>query len=387
MGLLNWGNSFAGQTGYVVADDKGCQVWAPPQLPGPDFVPRYTGACKNGRAEGKGHLEWLNRYADMKVRATWDGYFKNGVYAGPNVFDHAIEPEERSNEYVVHLGAIGVGGAGGGGDGGGGGVDRGGDEVIVFAQNSGAGVMDPCAASMLGVTLNAKSAVTDDAAVKQVMLGATEKLRGICPSMSRPTVQVNVYTVPFAFDAAGRRPLGTAVARVDVVTREISGYSNSAADDVRRQAQQAEASAKLGDAKRRFADFARRNGVTAWVTTAQLDANPFRYEGRIVGVIVSLDRMATRDTALVGSGIGDGGGVVQLKGVTPEFPDNAHSVVVAARVGKREAIAGMDPSAGQLTAIQRVAGEVCSEPACDDWLDWARGPERIVWGQDYTPPR
>jgi hypothetical protein len=220
-GALCCASAIAAQTGYVAADDKGCQVWAPPQLPGPDFVPSYTGACKNGRAEGRGKLEWRNRYAEMKVRATWDGYFRNGVYAGPNVFPYSIAPEDRSNEYVVDLGA-----------------SSGGD-VIVFAQNTADGVMDPCSALMLGISLNAKTAVTDDVAVKKAMLEATDKLKGVCPSMSRPTVQANVYTVPFAFDAAGRRPLGIAVARVDVLTREISAYSNGAADDLRRQARSA----------------------------------------------------------------------------------------------------------------------------------------------------
>jgi hypothetical protein len=58
----------------------------------------------------------------------------------------------------------------------------------------------------------------------------------------------------------------------------------------------ADQAAKLQIERNRFDDFSKRNRITAWVTANQLDTNPFKYEGKTVGMIVQLQRMVTRDT-------------------------------------------------------------------------------------------
>jgi hypothetical protein len=357
----------ASKTGYVAANAQGCQVWQPPQLHAPDFIPRYTGACKDGMASGKGHLEWINKFASMRVSATWDGYFHDGVYAGPKPFDHRIEPEDRSNEYLVHLGPV----AGG--------------DVIVFASNTRDGEMDLCGANMLGVSLNAKTPATDDAAVKQAMIDAAHSLGEYCATTPHLTVQVNAYAEPFKIDAHGTRTLQIADARLDWSTHQLSGYSNQASAAVRGQQRQSAQMAKLADERKRFDDFTRHNGITAWVTTTQLDTNPFKYEGRTVGIVVQLDRMVTRDTALV-DGDADGGGTpVQLHGITPDFPDRSHAVLLAVKVGRREPLAGDKNTDAAFTSVAKLDSFVCTREDCDDLLEWQRGADRIHWGDPYTP--
>ena len=80
-------------TGYTRADASGCKIWVPLQLHAPDYVPKYTGACKDGLANGKGSLQWLYAYAEMRPKTTWQGYFKDGVYVGDTALPHAIEPQ------------------------------------------------------------------------------------------------------------------------------------------------------------------------------------------------------------------------------------------------------------------------------------------------------
>jgi hypothetical protein len=354
--------------GYHPADAQGCKVWQPAQLRAPDFIPKYSGGCKDGLASGKGHLDWLNKFASMRVSQSWDGYFSYGVYAGAMPFPFVIEPETRSNEYIVRLGSV-----------------RGGD-VVVFASNTREGAMDLCGAQMLGVSLNSKTPATDDAAVKQAMTDAAQSLGRFCATTPRPSVQVNAYKEPFQIDAHGQRTLQIADARLDWATHQLSGYSNQASAQVRSQQRGAEQAAKLESERKQFEDFSRHNGISAWVTAAQLDANPFKYEGKTVGVVVQLNRMVTRDTALVEGALDDHGGTLQLHGINPDFPDSGHTVVLAVKAGQREPIAGDSDKSPVFTGVTRLDSATCSEQGCADWLEWSwRGGKKISWGAAYTP--
>jgi hypothetical protein len=356
------------KTGYRAANVQGCKVWQPAQLHAPDFIPNYTGGCKGGMASGKGHLDWLNKYASMRVSQSWEGYFSDGVYAGNVPFNFAIEPEARSNEYIVHLGSV-----------------HGGD-VVIFASNTRDGMMDLCGTQMLGVSLNAITPATDDAAVKQAMIDAAQSLGKFCPTTPRPTVQVNAYGEPFQIDAHGQRTAQIASARLDWETHRLADYSNNASADLRAKQRSADQSASLVDEHKRFDNFSRRNGIAAWVTASQLDANPFKFEGKTVGIIVQLERMVTRDTALVSGSLDGDGGTVQLHGINPDFPDNEHTVMLAVKVAHREPIAGSDDKTPAFTGVTRLDSAVCSQQGCSDWLEWSwRGANRIAWGDPYTP--
>ncbi len=352
-------------TGYQAANEQGCQVWVPPQMHGPDFLPRYTGDCKRGFAQGKGRLEWVNRYASMRVSAVWEGYFANGVYAGTAPFAYRIEPEPRTNEYLVHDGSVA------------------GAEVLVFAENGRDGALDLCAALILGVILDEKLPVTADDAVKKAMTDAAARLGSQCPTTPRSSIQVNAYAGSFAIDAHGQRSAAVAYARWDWEKRALGGYSNQASDDLRSRQRAADRAATLLDQRRRFDQFSARNHVAAWVTAGQLDANPFKYAGQNVGLIVQLNRMLTRDTALVGGALDDDAGSLQLHGIDPSFPDSRQSVLLAVRVGAREPLADSADKTPVLTGVQRLEAVTCGEPYCTDWLGWSRGADRIDWGAPY----
>jgi hypothetical protein len=57
-----------------------------------DYALRYRGDCKNGRADGKGKAEWLYRFAEMKVKASWEGDFRNGVFLDGQKIKGKVEP-------------------------------------------------------------------------------------------------------------------------------------------------------------------------------------------------------------------------------------------------------------------------------------------------------
>jgi len=367
--LASGASAQAPTTGYTSANEQGCRVWVPPQLHGPDFIPHYAGACKDGLAQGKGQLEWLNRYASLRVTAAWSGYFASGIYVGTVPFDYPIEPEPRSNEYIVHDGRV----AGG--------------EVLVFAENGRDGTMGLCAAPILGVALDAKLAVTADDLVKKAMTDAAARLGAQCPTTPRSWVQVNAYAGAFSIDAHGERTVPVASARWDWERRELGAYSNQASAQLRNQQQAADRTAALLEQRRRFDRFSATNHVVAWVTASQLDTNPFKYEGQNVGLIVQLDRMLSRDTAVVGGALDGDGAAVQLHGIDPSFPDARQTVLLAVQVGGREPLAGDADKTPVITGVKRLDAATCTEPQCEDWLSWARGAARIDWGSPYRPER
>ena len=98
------------------------------------------------------------------------------------------------------------------------------------------------------------------------------------------------------------------------------------------------------------------------------------------GIVVQLDRMLSRTTALVRQTQGWGASLL-LKGVTPEFPGDNAPLLLAAQVGKRETVAGRN---GEVTALQLIEIQRCKEQECGDWLAWSWHSRDLTWGEPYS---
>lgn len=348
---------------YVTANEAGCKVWGPSSLTTSDYVPRYSGGCKDGRAQGKGKLEWLLRYAELKPKAIWDGYFENGVFTGDKPSIGHIDPMP-GDQYLVRLGAL-----------------SGGAQLTLIDTSPQTGPMVLCPARSLAVSVDSATA-TDDDAVRRAMQSAAQRYRLVCPAaLGNPLLEA--YDVPIEINDKGRIPQSIARARMEWPGSDISAYNNSASDALRARQRMGAAQDRLQKSHEQFDAFSRQNGITSWVTAEQLDANPFKYEGKVVGIVVAMDRMLTRDRALVDNGTSDGQGTVQIEGITPEFPDRDHPVLVAARAGKRTAV--QEAGGEQYTSIQKLAVLPCALSDCSDLLGWQRGASRIRWGDPYLP--
>jgi hypothetical protein len=361
----------AQNTGYAPANAQGCKVWVPIQKPAPNYKPQYTGACKDGFASGKGHLDWLNTYASNRVTASWDGYFTDGLYVGTQPLAAHIEPQPQSNEDWVHLGPLMIGKQSVG-------------ELIVIANTTGDGQMTMCDNATLAIVAAPALALDNDDAVKQAITAAGARLLPLCKDGAGRSSQVNIYNKPYVLNEQRERPMFVASARLIWPDLAPAGYDNDITAKLRQQQRMAAASAKLADERQHFDAFTTRNHITAWVTAQQLDANPFKYAGKTVGLIVQLDRMLSPDTALVTGALDDDGGEVQLHGITPDFPDNQRSVLLAVRVGQREPIAGTHSDAS-ITGLLKLDSVTCMQSGCYDWLGWQRGDNRIHWGDTYEP--
>jgi hypothetical protein len=351
---------------YVAANAQGCRVWAPLQHPSPNYKPQYTGACKDGFASGKGHLDWVNTYASNRVTATWDGYFLNGVFTGPSPLAATIEPQPNSNDYWVHLAAIPAG------------------DITLIARTNDAGILNLCLGPTIALTASPRLSLTDDTAVQRAMSDAAAKLLPLCKTGFTNTSQVNVYNVPYQLDASRHYPQSIASARIDWSNLQPTSYNNSASASLHQQQRFAAADARDDANRKRFDDFTARNHISTWVTAQQLSANPFKYQGKTVGIIVQLDRMLSPTVALVSGALEDDGGSLQLHNITPDFPDSNHSVLLAVRAGPRETLVGTTGPA-ETTSVTRIDSVTCTQSSCLDWTTWARGKLRIPWGEPYTP--
>lgn len=358
------GKGSADTTGFTDDIDGRCQVWAPSMLGQRDYALRYHGGCKNGHADGKGKAEWLYRYAEMKVKATWEGEFRNGVFLDGQKIKGKVEPVQ-GDRYIVEMGAVS------------------GADVLFISRSPQDGPMELCKVDQVALLLDPKVAAADDELVRRVMNDGAKLYRNTCPNGKN--LRVSVFVEPVKPRSNGMLPNPMANARIDDETGNLSGYSNDASAKVKQEKQQAEYAQKKDEARKQFNDFSRKQGISAWVTAQQLEENPFRWEGKTVGVVVRLERMVTRDSALVRSGLREWGTLLQLTGITPDFPESRRTVLLAAKVGKRERLAdATESTASTYTTLRHLDSRICERDGCGEWFIWARGDNELVWGEPFT---
>jgi hypothetical protein len=351
--------------GFVADIDGRCALWAPSMLDQREYAVRYAGACKNGRAEGRGKAEWLYRYAGMKVKASWEGEFRNGVFLDGQKIKGWVEPAA-GDRYVVAMGKVD-------------------DAQLSFIGRSPQdGPMVLCRIDRVALVLGPQTDADDDDAVRRLMENAAGFYLETCPRGTRAP-EVGVFTEAVAAKSNGMLPNPIAQARYNADTGRLAAYRNDAADKARAAREQAEFAQAQDEARKRFNEFSERNGIVAWVTTRQLDENPFRWEGRTVGVVVRLERMLARNAALVKSGLHERGRLVQLTGITPDFPESRRAVLIAGEVGTRQPATDGSDATVAYTTLRHVDSRACESDGCGDWLIWARGERRLTWGEPFPP--
>jgi hypothetical protein len=351
--------------GFVSDIDGRCALWAPSMLATRDYAVRYDGACRSDRAEGRGRAEWLYRYSEMKVKARWEGEFRNGVFLDGQAIEGWVEPLA-GDRYIVAMGKVE-------------------DARLVFiSRGPQDGPMVLCRIDRVGLVLAPNADAGKDDEVRRLMRGAARVYLTACPDGTRAP-EIGVYAEAVAARPNGLLPAPIAFARYDAESGTLTAYRNDVSDAAYKTRKDAEFARAQDEVRKRFDEFSEKNRVAAWVTTRQLDENPFRWEGVTVGLVVRLERMLARDVALVSSGLRDPGRRVQLTGVTPDFPDSRHAVLVAAEVGARQPAVDGSDAATAYTTLRRVDSHVCEDAYCGDWFIWARGARRPTWGEAFTP--
>ena len=356
-----WGKGSSAESGYTQDMDGRCEVWAPSMLGARDHVLRYRGGCKNGRAEGKGKAEWLYRWSELKVRATWAGDFRNGVFLDGQAIKGNVEPVD-GDRYLVDMGRISAG-------------------TLTFISRSGQDEpMKLCKVDHVALALDGNLNAAQDDTVQKAMQEAGKAYQAACPKFT-DEVRIQAHSAPIQIQTNKQLPNGFANARYRTDTGELQGYSNEMAYKARQAQQQHDYAQRQQNVRKQFVAFSQKNGIVAWVTAKQLDENPFRWEGRTVGVIVRMNRMLARDSGLVQSALRDWSAPLLLEGISPEFPGSDQPVLLAASVGTRKATPDNDNV--RYVAIRHLDHIVCERAACSDWLIWTNTDSDFNWGEPF----
>lgn len=360
---------------------SGCRVWTLSYLRGDDFVTGWDGACRDGTAHGVGRATFDLRRGGGRPVAEWRGRFENGVFVGDAMIAGDIRPLPKNDFLVALPGTAGTGGP---------------LWIVEMAGSDGAlGVCSRYGGTVLALTA-ADFPLLDEARVKGAMQAAAAAYHAHCAD--RADVQVSLVPLDVRFIAgAGSQTTiepvlasGLVQASRDAGTLAVLSYQNPAADadqDRRRRAAQDERrrarEAAVETAQASFRSFSRSNGVTMWVLPEQIDANPFAWSGRTVGMRVQFERMIGPGKALL---TGRRGTRLVLENAPPDLFEPGE-VAIAATVDERRGAHVIDATGNvtvlQLVHLRRVALKPCDR-GCGELLGWIADLETFPWGRDQS---
>lgn len=366
------------QADWLKDAKAGCAMWVPAWMRSPPYILKWSGPCRNGRAEGEGEATLLVHPQDHSPK-TLKGRFQDGVFVGarPIPFPFSRLP---GNDFLVALGDGGVTGA----------------ELWLqqrFGNDGGLTLCDDYAPQVLAVAPPSLSAI-DEPAMKSFLAAAARAGLAACPKSRRAQVTVVSWDYRRRVDT-NRSVFEPVLASAEVEPSEreprLSGYRNDQAEaETRRQraeqqrARQREREARTAETRIAFDRFAAENGVTRWVKPEQIDFNPFRWQQTVVAFRAQLVRMLSATTALA---TGEGGAMLVVAGVPPDLLDGSKAMIVAARVSGRRP-ATLTDSAGvarvaELLHVDLVRAYRCAAPGCGELLGWiGPDPNRFPWGGD-----
>ena len=366
---------------FVTSLDSQCAVWGPWSL-GDDKQPvRYQGPCVKGKADGKGKAVWLNpyRFKEGKEEAdqTWEGQFRSGVFIGDQTFKGGVDAW-RGNLVLSDRGKVG-------------------DTIALWVhQAPSKGPVDLCEIEHVALVVPNGFKTEDDALVHKLMLSAQQAYVTACPSnkpfRSTEVVLWNAVLIP---DPKGAPP--PALAKASVVLdngkpAEVRVYRNDASAAVRQKQADAERNAKRAQARQAFHKLSADQQVQAWLTTAQAEKDPFKWQGKTVALTVKLERMLSPTVAWVtdadrGGYYGYGGYTpMLLKGVSSDTFGKLDTAVVIGQIDGRKRAADLGVSGSsdgiEATTLNVTHTRPCEQRQCMDWLGWDVRKE-MTWGEPF----
>ena len=369
------------QAGWLRDARNGCRVWVPAWLRGGRFELHWSGPCQAGRAEGQGVATIKVMPQDHSPRQL-RGHFRDGVFLGDAPFANEIVKLPMS-DVLIALPTGGLIGA----------------EFWlhqIFASDASIALCDRHDPSVIAVAPAHLSALDEDG-VKRFMRRAAEAARAACATAGRARVRVVPFNYSRAIDG-NRTAFRPEIASAEVYglnegKAELTSYRNdaAAAEERRRRAERsqqrrqdyAEHAAKTREA---FRAFTAQAGVVNWVKAEQVEANPFRWQNKVVGMRVDFLRMISPSMALVAGQKGDR---LLLTGVPTDLFTGPAMVVVAGRVGPRLAtqVPERDGSNRTMSLVQLalVKAHPCTLRGCMDLFEWlGHDFEKFPWGGDQS---
>lgn len=355
-----------------------CKVWTPSWMRADDFTADYAGECKDELAEGRGRLRILGKNAI--VITEWAGVFHKGAFMGGNpAMDHIALPRD---DLLLLLGNSQTD------------PDAKHWMRITYEQD---GTLDICSPYGIDVVTVAPESLSplEEERIQALMLEAAEMHRAYCKG--RATVYVELLArdyQPVAYRDGHTRfvpVIASAQFQLSYNKNEFSmlSYVNEearqAASQKRQQERQAKQEELTAAAKARFATFSQQHGVRAWLKLDQLEANPFRWQDKVIAFPGHFERMVSVSTALISSPRGfdtRSHGLILLTNVSPDLFSEPGPIVVAGKAAGRQAIQHQGASV-EFTTVELLAAEKCENKYCSEFFYFmGLDADKYEWGME-----
>jgi len=261
------------------------------------------------------------------------------------------------------------------------------------------GIYDICHNRHVYVEINPNVNFTDDAAMQAILRKVGTNYSRMCPDPigNKSSVPITLYrkgdkTKPDFLDLPHDK---TASARFNDWENDLErgSYRNSISEKLqlaqKEKERDAEFAAKQKQNQQQIEAFTRKNSIKAWVTLYQVLENPFKWEGKPIATVARLNRMLSQDSALIETRDDFGKwryAFVKLKGITPDFPDGKHAVVIAAKVREEEKKEEDDKDDDDNKInhyLDFIDVMVCELPNCADYTQEFRtkSGDKLEWGK------
>ncbi len=128
-----------------------------------------------------------------------------------------------------------------------------------------------------------------------------------------------------------------------------------------------------------FDKFVKQNKINEWPTVNDLFINPFVFEGKIVGIVLFLQTMITKNRGLFVSGYGN---KILVSDIPHGFFTKKARVLLAGRVLGKEPVKVKMIGEVPIPHLEFVGAHFCSNRACDEILFWS-GMHADKWDRGF----
>ncbi len=322
-----------------------CQHW-PEQFSdyGGEYVIAYKGECKSGFAHGKGTISTYEKWrSEDPAKTKLQGYFNQGVFFGDRNYQgklivdrHQVFTQiDNSKNKPVWL--------------------------LAFAPN--AKPFPLCEPKIINVgTQNMKQYTENSDAAKTELKRAFSFYTKLCPNTDSDILvamtEIDKVMQPEYMNSKIYAEMNNTKKDVFVNYRNIA-YEELAYEKKRKQ-EEADRQAKINEVNKNILTFFKNNKVTELVSVEQLEKNPFLWDGKIVAVPATLDKMLSKDTAFIQNVNGYYGASLYIINITPSLFKRADLIVAVEVSGK------MDVEGRSYSAVSYVGHYTCEAEKCQD---------------------
>ncbi len=351
-----------------------CRVFAPlgvqKALP---FV-SWSGACRDGFAEGAGTASFA-ALAGGQPSKTWQGNFHSGFFTGDVKANGQMQAPGGSSvliEFPTNAPAEGT--------------------YWVATNWTRDSPVSTCGVGVAEVLVEAPADLSpnDDARIRQMMSRAVVFYRQACPG----PLAIRLVVVP----PQGQQGLANAsfsgiekrIAEANVGTSaspdSLSNFKNIATGESDQGKKQAAAKEKkqqaIADGRAAWLALSQKNKVTLWTTPKLIAANPFRYGDRIVAFPGRFNEMEGPGTAVIRDSQGGYTLVIGLSNDALTKPQDA--IFVGKVLGQRDVQINNRVSVKAPT-VEIISVQTCVRKGCLDFLEWMDDEKpSFPWGEDQS---